>query len=211
MSSTPLLPLVLGSASPRRHELLSLLGLRFSVHPADIDESSRPREDPEALVVRLARTKSLRCQAALPDSLILAADTIVTIDSEGGPQLLGKPRDPSEAKEMLRRLSGNEHRVCTGVALARPNTTPVHDFAVTRVTFAPIPEDWLDWYVSTDEPYDKAGGYAVQGRAALFVSGLSGSWSNVVGLPMERLPALFQSAGQDLVAYLHEGTNPPGL
>jgi septum formation protein len=193
-------PLVLASASPRRQELLASLGLQFSVHPTDVSETALPGEKPARLVERLACTKGARCLEERPGCLVLAADTVVVAGSAA--HLLGKPRGIDEARDMLRRLSGSEHEVLTGVALTQPGRRQTARVAATRVTFTDLPESLLEWYLATEEPYDKAGAYGVQGRAALFVSRLEGSWTNVVGLPLDILPALFQGAGYDLAAYL---------
>jgi nucleoside triphosphate pyrophosphatase len=145
--------------------------------------------------VRVARSKADFVRARCRDGLILAADTAVVLDDSGGPAILGKPRDAAEAHAMLRRLSGREHRVLSGVALATPDGETHSDVITTRVWFSDLSPELIEWYVATGEPMDKAGAYGLQGAAALFVSRVEGSWTNVVGLPLDRLPALFTSAG----------------
>jgi septum formation protein len=171
--------LVLASASPRRAELLRAAGIPFSVRAADVDESCRPAESPDAYVTRLARAKAEAVGLA-PDAVVLGADTTVVVDGE----CLGKPRDDEEARAMLRRLSGRAHDVLTGIALVHPGGAIV-DRASTRVIFQRLDEDELAWYVGTGEPRDKAGAYGIQGAASRFIVGIEGSYSNVVGLPVE--------------------------
>ena len=192
MSATP--RLVLASASPRRRELLTGLGLEFEVRPVDVDETPRENEEPKAFVERLAREKS---QARVDSGeAVLAADTIVTIDD----RLLGKPRDDADAAAMLRRLSGRSHEVLTGVALASDRGEPACAIARTEVRFAPLSEDEIAWYVASGEPRDKAGAYAIQGLGAHFVESISGNYSNVVGLPLPTVYRLLGEAGIDLIA-----------
>jgi septum formation protein len=174
--------LVLASASPRRADLLRAAGYDFDVRPADVDERVRAGEGPEPYARRLAEAKALRLgrHPALP---VLAADTVVVVDGE----VLGKPADPDDAARMLRRLSGRVHEVLTAVALIPAGRGPVPvEVAVerTRVEFRQLVEAEIAGYVATGEPMDKAGAYAVQGRAAGFVRRLEGSYSNVVGLPL---------------------------
>ncbi|MCP3141209.1 Maf family protein [Pyxidicoccus xibeiensis] len=185
-------PLVLASASPRRRELLSQLGLTFTVSAADIDETPHPGELPEAYVLRLARQKARAVAARHPAAWVLAADTTVVL----GPELLGKPRDAEEARAMLSRLSGRTHEVHTGVALAGR-----HDEALvvrTRVTFRNLSPGEIAWYAGTGEPLDKAGAYAVQGRGGFLVAAVDGSPTNVIGLPLGETLALLERAGVPL-------------
>lgn len=179
--------MILASQSPRRIELMREAGFDIRVHPADIDESPRPHEDPLELVRRLARMKA---EAVVPEAetgeLVLAADTIVTIDGT----VLGKPRDAEDARRMLRLLSGRTHRVATGVCLARTATDVQGELsdsfvAVTDVTFYPLSDDEIDRYVRTGEPLDKAGAYGIQGAGGrLLVHSIAGDYYNVVGLPV---------------------------
>lgn len=176
-------PLILASASPRRRELLSRLGLPFTVRPSDADETPLAGESPRALVLRLARVKAR--QVARPGELALGADTVVALAG----RVLGKPADDTEAAEMLRQLSGREHEVWTGVALVAPGSggEPARERAgacLTKVTFRTLSAAEIAAYVASGEPHDKAGAYGIQGAAAAFVSGLDGEHSNVVGLPL---------------------------
>ncbi|HVE18794.1 MAG TPA: Maf family protein [Ilumatobacteraceae bacterium] len=169
---------VLASASPRRHELLSQIGVRFEVRVPDIDESPVEGEDPVAYVRRLAIGKAAAISTA-PDELVIAADTTVDLDSV----ILGKPNDDHDARSMLRRLSGQTHRVHTGVAV-RLGARELADVCTTLVRFVSLDEATIDWYLATGEPLGKAGSYALQGAGAALVSGVDGSVSNVIGLPL---------------------------
>ena len=189
--------LVLASASPRRRELLADLGLAFEVRPADIDESVRAGESGTTYVERLAREKALA--VAAPDELVLAADTTVDLDGD----LLGKPVDADDARTLMRRLSDSTHHVHTGVAAATfdvETASPrvLSTVVTTAVTFAPVPDEWIDWYIDTGEPFDKAGGYGMQGAAAIFVHRIDGSPSNVIGLPLDAVAQLVRRVGVDL-------------
>jgi septum formation protein len=186
--------LVLASSSPRRAELLQAAGLPFVIRVAAIDETRQPDEAPEAYVRRLAVAKA-RAVAAAPHELVLGADTVVVAEAA----CLGKPADATEAAAMLRVLSGRSHAVLTGVALVRAGDPVAVEVAATRVTFAPMSEADVAWYVATPEPYDKAGGYAVQGLASRFVTSIEGSYANVVGLPVELVCRLLTGAGENLL------------
>ena len=178
--------LVLASRSPRRRDLLGQLGVDFDAVAPDVDESPRPGERPLDLVRRLAVSKA----RAVPGDPVLAADTIVEIDGEA----LGQPVDADDARRMLRRLSGRTHRVHTGVALRTGGHEDV-ETVTTFVTFTPITPAALDWYLETGEPFDKAGAYAVQGTGGVFVDGIRGSVSNVVGLPLSTVAAMLRRRG----------------
>lgn len=172
-------PLVLASASPRRRELLARAGVPLEVRPGRVDESLVPGEPPDVAVRRLAQGK-----AAAAGSLrrwVLGADTLVVCD--GAP--LGKPRDAQDATQMLRSLADREHRVLTGVCLLDPAASPVYLATVaTRVRFRALDDDEIRDYVASSEPFGKAGGYAIQGIGAALVLRVSGSYTNVVGLPL---------------------------
>jgi septum formation protein len=183
-------PLVLASSSPRRAELLRAAGLAFVVRAAMVDETQQPEESPRDYVRRLAIDKA-RAVAAGPGELVLGADTTVVV----GDSCLGKPADPADAAAMIRLLAGRTHEVVTGVALVRDAVVCAVELAATRVSFRPMRDDEIAWYVATPEPYDKAGGYAVQGLASRFVTALEGSYSNVVGLPVELVCRLIAGAG----------------
>jgi nucleoside triphosphate pyrophosphatase len=172
---------VLGSASPRRAELLRGAGIDFDVIHADVDETVHPGELPDAYVRRVAEAKARAVAARARERLVLAADTTVVIDGV----MLGKPADDDDAKRMLCLLSGRTHEVLTAVAVYRASMpAPLVEVERTEVEFAPLTEFEIDWYVATGEPRDKAGAYAIQGYASRFVTRIDGSYSNVVGLPI---------------------------
>jgi septum formation protein len=184
--------LVLGSASPRRRQLLELLGLQFQIVPSTIDETSRPGEEPRAFALRTARSKALEVAGFHPQASVIGADTVVEIDG----RILGKPGCEATALEMLRDLVGRSHFVHTAVALARG--TEAHSLVDTAtVSMADCDERVLRWYVATGEPLDKAGAYGIQGKAGVLVTGVEGSPHTVVGLPIHRLPELFRRHGLD--------------
>lgn len=184
--------LVLASASPRRAELLASAGYAFTVDPAHVDENERPGEAAEAYVLRVARDKARAVAARRePGEIVLGADTTVVVDGE----ILAKPADESEAIRMLRRLSGAEHRVLTGV-VAISGDRELAEVVATRVRLLPIGMDEIQWYVGTGEPMGKAGAYAIQGRAARFVDWIEGSWSNVVGLPVATVSGMINRLGR---------------
>jgi len=195
--------LVLASASPRRSELLTQAGYRFRVHPAHIPEDPLPGENPIAYVTRLARRKaevvyreltSGPCSKELRrDSeflAVLGADTTVTLDGT----ILAKPEDAADAARMLRLLSGRSHRVITGVAVATAKGTEVAA-EVTAVRFRTLSEDEIAEYAATGEPMDKAGAYAIQGRAARWIPRIEGCYFNVMGLPLALVSSLLESCG----------------
>jgi septum formation protein len=197
--------LVLASASPRRRELLTQAGFTFEVHPAHIPEDPHPNEDPIAYVVRLAREKAEAVFRQLANQLgapglasetweskkslvVLGADTTVTLDG----QILGKPQDTADAARMLRLLSGRTHRVITGVAVVTAERTEVAA-EVTAVKFLTLSEEEIAAYIATGEPMDKAGAYAIQGRAARWIPRIEGDYFNVVGLPLALVSTLLES------------------
>ncbi len=182
MGSDPKIHLVLASASPRRRDLLSAIGLRFQVVPANIDEEVADSESPLAHVKRLALAKARQVSEKIPDLWVLGADTIVVKDK----QILGKPRNKQEAKIMLSMLSNATHTVYTGYALVharRPDKVKIR-YARSRVRIRGLTPEEIAAYVGTGEPMDKAGAYAVQGIGAAIVERVSGSYTNVVGLPL---------------------------
>lgn len=199
--------LILASASPRRRELLGMLGLAFTVRAADVDESARPGEPPRDYVLRLAVEKA--AARAEPGELILAADTVVVLDGD----ILGKPRDEADARAMLGRIAGREHVVYTGVALSEPDGSGpgrrAAAAATSRVRIAPLTEEEIRWYAATGEPLDKAGSYAVQGVGAMFVEEIFGNYTNVVGLPLPLTRQLFAELGYDLRDF-QAAVSPPG-
>lgn len=184
--------LLLASGSPRRAELLTQIGIGFRVCVTDVDESRLDGEEPEAHVRRLAIEKARAgleiCGPGLPS---LGADTVVLLDGE----ILGKPCDREEATTMLKRLSGRTHQVLSAVALAMPDGDARDALNTTRVTFAPLPEPFINWYCQTENPTDKAGAYAIQGAVGQYVSHIDGSYSGVMGLPLFETCALLRAAG----------------
>ena len=185
--------LILASASPRRAELLANAGFRFEVAPAGVDERVRDNEAPQEYVLRVARDKAVavaRSHHPGANSAVLAADTVVVAAA----RLLGKPADESDAREMLRVLSGRVHQVHTGVVLLEGDRE-MAEVTTTRVCFVPLTEAEIAWYIQSGEPDGKAGAYAIQGRASRFVEWIEGSWSNVVGLPVATVYRLLKQAG----------------
>jgi septum formation protein len=172
------LMLILASQSPRRREILAAAGLPFTVRAARIPEVPLPGETPSAHVRRLALEKA-RIARQSADEVVLGADTVVVIDGE----ILGKPRDRAEASEMLRKLSGRNHVVLTGIALLHPGGEII-DEAATTVHFALLAAEEIDTYAASGEPDDKAGAYAIQGLASKFIDSIEGDYFNVVGLPV---------------------------
>lgn len=182
--------IVLASQSPRRAQLLTMLGIPHEVRPADIDETPRPDEGPETLARRLARAKALAVRARMPARTVLAADTVVTLDGE----LLGKPESPADAEAMLARLAGREHHVVTAVALAWDGGLGER-CDITRVRFRPLDARTIAEYVATGEPLDKAGGYGLQGYGGVLVDRIEGDCFGVIGLPIRYVVELLDEAG----------------
>lgn len=172
--------LILASASPRRRELLGRFGIPFEVVVSDAPEIRLATESPSVFAQRVAFDKANEVAKRLPEAAVLAADTIVVL----GDEVFGKPRDRGHAAEMLRRLSGQTHQVVTGVAAIVPGNKPMQTLAISDVTFRVIDDDELRTYLDSDEPYDKAGAYAIQGAAGAFVAERRGSLSNIIGLPL---------------------------
>ncbi|HEY4733051.1 MAG: Maf family protein [Gemmatimonadaceae bacterium] len=181
---------VLASASPRRRQLLDLIGIAHEVRPADIDETMRPREAPRRHAERLAREKATKIATRDPDLITIGADTVVVINRK----VLGKPRDRAEAVRMLSELSGREHTVITAVAVARGKKLR-SAIEEVRVKFRRLRDDEIEAYVATGEPMDKAGAYGIQGYGATIVECIDGDYFAVMGLPLTRLTALMRDLG----------------
>jgi len=179
--------LILASRSPRRSELLAAAGISFEVLAADIDETPRVDETPDAYVERLAIEKARAVLALRPAATVLGADTTVTIDG----LILGKPESPREATAMLQRLSGRAHDVLTGVALVSAEGV-VSAVERTRVWFEAMTDEDISWYVASGEPVDRAGAYAIQGLASRFIPRIEGSYTNVVGLPVTLVSSILR-------------------
>lgn len=171
--------IVLASGSPRRAEIMNSVGWEFHKTVPDVDESVIDGESPEDYVQRLAGEKALAVAASHPGEIILAADTTVVLEGE----IIGKPVDLDDARRMIEKLSGNWHEVLTGVAVARNGDEKI-GLQRTRVKFAEMTDEEIDFLVEKGEPLDKAGAYAVQAQAALFIEGIEGDYWNVVGLPI---------------------------
>lgn len=185
----PVLPLILASGSPRRRELLDLMGLTYTVETPDVDESFSGR--PSETVMEISRRKAAAVAARHSDSVIIAADTLVFADGA-----LGKPHTPERAKEMLRSLAGNWHHVYTGITVINTRSGRIlRNVDKTRVHLVPMTEQEIDAYVATGEPLDKAGAYGIQGMGGMFVDRIDGSYSNVVGLPMSMLRIMLAQVG----------------
>ncbi|MBW2632372.1 MAG: septum formation inhibitor Maf [Deltaproteobacteria bacterium] len=183
---------ILASVSPRRKELLEGMGIEFDVIPSGINEDFLNGETPREHVLRLSKEKSSAVSRNNPDAWVLGADTIVIIDGD----VIGKPGTQNDARAMLARLSGREHRVITGFTIVNKSAdVMITDAVESFVIFKEISEDEMDWYVKTKEPYDKAGGYAVQGMAAFFIREIRGSYTNVVGLPLTEVVTALKKVG----------------
>ncbi|MCB2147114.1 MAG: septum formation inhibitor Maf [Deltaproteobacteria bacterium] len=196
--------LILASQSPRRRYLLEQAGLTFAVIPSRFDEDSVQLPNPADYVKALAEAKADEVARQYPDSWVIGADTIVTIDTA----ILGKPVDPREARHMLERLSGQSHFVYTGYAIVCKNKgTGISEAIKTDVQFKDLTTEEIDWYIQTGEPFDKAGAYAIQGMGTFLVRRINGSYTNVVGLPVcEVIEALIKMGVVSMNAQ-----NPKGL
>ncbi|MFN0140245.1 MAG: Maf family protein [Pyrinomonadaceae bacterium] len=187
--------LILASGSPRRVEILNSVGWDFEKYAADIDESLSEGESPENYVVRLACEKAQAVAAQISDAIVLGADTTVVADD----QILGKPVDMDDARRMLRVLSGKWHEVLTGVAVVRGGITR-SAMQRTRVKFTEMTDEEIDFLAEMGDPLDKAGAYAVQAQAALFIESVEGEYWNVVGLPINLVYELVMQKGENVAA-----------
>src|SRR5882762_4125294 len=192
----PLEKLILASRSARRAEILRAAGWPFAAVAADIDESPRQGEDAVSYVKRLALSKAQKVAREFTEGLVLGADTTVLVEEE----MLGQPLDDDDARRMLKLLSGKWHEVLTGVALLRADehAQRLVDHETTRVRFARMSEEEIDWYVATGEPRGKAGAYGIQGPAALFVEEIQGDYFNIVGLPVRLVYELIRKIKQEV-------------
>jgi septum formation protein len=173
--------LVLASQSPRRRELLTILGHDFSVVPSAIDETPSPGENPQDYVVRVARDKGMEVASRVSHSIVLSADTVVTLDNE----ILGKPSNKDDAVRMLRQLSGREHSVYTAVTLInQAKQETLEGLERTRVWFTTMTDEQILDYIRRENVYDKAGAYAIQGYAGVYIPRIEGNYFNVMGLPL---------------------------
>lgn len=199
-----MLKLILASASPRRVELLKQIGIEFSIVPADIDENTIGFSDAGKYAVEMSKRKALQVAQAIIDEagedvLVLGADTVVSVDN----RIFGKPNDRSQAQYMLKLLENKWHQVTTGMTLVRPKTMEVSsEREITRVKMPAFEPGFLDRYLSTEEPYDKAGGYAIQGYASLMVECIEGCYFNVMGLPVYRLSKMLLKYGYNPLSWI---------
>jgi septum formation protein len=188
--------IILASTSQRRAELLTAIGVQFDVMPSHVLERPHSDEAPADYIMRLARAKVVEIARNRDSGLVLGADTIVVIDG----RLLGKPTDETDADRMLRMLSGKWHAVMTGVSLYDAGSKrEVADYDKTLVRFSQLTDSEIEWYVGTGEPFDKAGGYAIQGRGAMFIDEIAGNYHNVVGLPIPLVYRLAKRLGYDFI------------
>jgi septum formation protein len=185
--------LILASASPRRAQILRDAGVSFSIMSSAIDETPYPDEAPEQMVQRLADAKAeLVAARAVGPAILVAADTVVVLDG----QILGKPRSTEDARRMLELFSGRTHSVITGVSVIRLPEMDRRQFVeTTQVTFTSLSRDEISRYLSTEEPYDKAGAYAIQGHAGRYIPHIEGCYFNIVGLPLSRLVGTLRELG----------------
>lgn len=190
--------LILASQSPRRRELLAQMGLRFTVHAADIDETMDPGLPAGQEVARVSRAKALAI-ARGPEDVVIAADTVVVCQGK----ILGKPHTPERAVEMLELLSGRDHQVLTGCTVLRGETVLSH-LETTHLYFRPLSAEEIAAYVATGEPLDKAGAYGIQGLGGLFVRRLEGDYYNVMGLPLCALTGLLRQVGVPVLGTCEE-------
>lgn len=185
-------PIILASQSPRRKELLKKIVPDFKIIPSSVEEIFQPELSPRENAVAIARMKALDVSRSHPGHFVIGADTIVVLDDE----IIGKPTDAADARNILRRLSGRRHQVITGVVVV--NSNRMEDAAVSEVDIRPLNDTEIARYVATGEPLDKAGAYAIQGEGASIVASYSGSYSNIVGLPLDTIKALLERAGYKL-------------
>lgn len=185
---------ILASQSPRRRELLSMLGLKFEIQTADIDETMDPSLPVEEAVAQVCLKKARCVGEQNPGRLVVAADTIVVVDEKK----LGKPQSPTQAKQMLRLLSGREHRVMTGFCLWQDGRWETH-VETTKMRFRQLCDEEIDAYVATGSPMDKAGAYGIQDQAAIFVQSLEGDYYNVMGLPLCALTRRLRAWGVEVL------------
>ena|SRR5215213_10776850 len=182
--------LVLASGSPRRAEILERAGWPHEIIVAGIDETVLPNEEPAAYVQRLARSKAETVASRVETGLVLGADTTVVVAN----QILGQPVDGADARRMLRLLNAKWHDVLTGVAVVRVGGETRVAYETTRVRFAEMSEEEIDWYIATREPFGKAGAYGIQGKAALFIEEIQGDYFNIMGLPIR---LVYELTGED--------------
>lgn len=183
--------IILASQSPRRAELLAGLTKNFEVVPSPMDEIIHPERTPEENALAVARDKALWVAQRHPGCIVIGADTIVVLDGN----IIGKPKDEADASRILKSLSGRQHRVITGVVVIDPRQNLFQEAAISTVNIKPLTDEEIASYIRTGEPMDKAGAYAIQGKGAFMVRSYEGSYSNIVGLPLETVKILLRQAG----------------
>jgi len=186
---TPKNSVILASRSPRRFELLKKIVPNFDVIPSSADEIFQSELSPRENAIAIAYAKALDVSKNHPGHFVIGADTIVTLDDE----IIGKPKDAADARNILKRLSGKRHQVITGVVVV--HSEPMKDAGVSEVNIRSLTDDEIARYVETGEPMDKAGAYAIQGKGAFMIDSYSGSYSNIVGLPLDIVKTLLKRAG----------------
>lgn len=188
--------LVLASASPRRVELLKMLGCKFQIIPSKVKEKISPSLSPAENARRISRFKALDIASKISEGIIIAADTEAILDKK----ILGKPKSKKEAYLMLKKLSGKEHLVITGIAVVDAKTKKIiQDVVITKVKFRKLNKNLIERYVASSEPLDKAGAYGIQGKGAFLVESIKGDYFNVVGLPLNALNQLLEKFGISLI------------
>jgi septum formation protein len=177
-------PLILASQSPRREQILSMVGIPFDIIPSDVDEAPYDDLPPIKMVETLSLLKADAVADKHPNAIVLGSDTVVSLDQ----RVFGKPHTETNAKQMLRELSGKRHQVLTGVSLVQRSTTLEHTFyQLTEVTVSELTDDEIKWYVTNYKPLDKAGSYGIQDGFGKFITGIEGCYFNVVGLPLSKV------------------------
>lgn len=182
---------ILASRSPRRIQFLKELGVNFQSEPSPVEEVILPDQSPEENALRVARDKALWAARHHEGAFVLGADTLVSLNGD----IVGKPVDEEDARRILKQLSGREHRVITGVVLVNPDLELFEQAVTSKVTLKSLTEDEISLYIRSGEPMDKAGAYAIQGRGSALVTSYEGSYSNIVGLPLETVEDLLKRAG----------------
>ncbi len=183
--------LILASQSPRRRDLLTEVGMKFDVVPADIDEITDSALSPADNAIAIATAKARQVAERYPARFVLGADTVVVLGNE----ILGKPRDHDDALRILSLLAGKTHQVITGIALVSPEGATHAEAVTSQVTLKPLDRETIEQYISTGEPMDKAGAYAIQGAGNALIAGYEGSYSNIVGLPVDTVLNQLRHAG----------------
>ncbi|MFQ5445156.1 MAG: Maf family protein [Nitrospinales bacterium] len=182
---------ILASRSPRRIQFLKELGVKFQSEPSPVEEVIQPDKTPEENALQVARDKALWAAEQHKGAFVLGADTLVSLNGD----IIGKPVDHEDARRILKKLSGREHQVITGVAIINPNNELFEQAVTSKVKIKPLTDEEISRYIRSGEPMDKAGAYAIQGKGSSLVASYQGSYSNIVGLPIETVEDLLKQAG----------------